>query len=80
MPRDRKYGNVSTDVVAFNESDEPVFIIRAQDAASVSALYAYALMALNKGASPSFAEDVTASAKRFADWQARNLLKVKVPD
>lgn len=78
MAVDRKYGKVTTHVQAFNDDDEPVFIIRAKDQAAIPALLAYAIHAHNAGSDIVFVADVMGSVKRFADWQAKN--ETKVPD
>lgn len=79
MAIDRKYGKVETSLQTLGE-DEPVFIIRAKDRASIPALLAYAQEALRIGASVEFVYDVAGSILRFEKWQVANGDIVKVPD
>ena len=80
MAIDRKYGKVRTDIVDAFADDEPVFIIRAKDSSSISALLAYAEKAYNQGASATFIDDVMSSVKRFSKWQDEHRDEIKTPD
>jgi hypothetical protein len=76
---DSKFGWVTTSVESLID-DEPVFIIRAKDKASIPALLSYAEHAHYAGASAEFVNDVIASVKRFESWQLKNGDIVKAPD
>lgn len=79
MAEDRKFGRVETSRIGLGE-DEPVFIIRAKDKASIPALLGYAEAAYHAGASAEFVQDVIASVRRFEAWQEKNGDIVKTPD
>lgn len=72
-----KYGIVCTE---FGEigGDEPVFILRAQDALSVYTISDYYLRAAVAGVSDSFLESLADVMNSFLDWQENN--EMKVPD
>jgi hypothetical protein len=71
-PRDRTIDQIV-------RPDEPVFIIRAQDAISIAAIVAYAAHARNVGARD-VAMEAQDVALQFQAWQFDNPEKVKVPD
>jgi hypothetical protein len=84
---DLKYGEVHAEYgervhgkpgVPLNESTEPVFIIRAQDVASVNAIAEYFKIAESLGAE--FHGAGLAVIEAFSKWQAENSDLVKVPD
>jgi hypothetical protein len=86
---DLKYGKISAergDVthgeggVPLNESDEPVFLIRAQDAAAVPAIRCYLECEGDVGAAQETLQAVETAADEVAGWQGRNADRVKVPD
>jgi hypothetical protein len=76
---DEKYGKVLTERGDIAE-DEPLFIIRGQDAAAVPAIRAYALKASYAGASDEFVQQVEQQAEAISQWQKANPDRVKVPD
>jgi hypothetical protein len=89
MAYDRKYGEITAehgDVVhgepgvPLNESDEPVFIIRAQDACAVDAVLRYRGAAEDKGASEELLYAVEEAAGAISEWQEAHPDQVKVPD
>lgn len=65
-------------VAKFLESEEPIFIIRAQDAVGAHAVRAWAHLAAQAGAAESKVADAIAHAKVFEAWQAEH--GTKVPD
>lgn len=87
MAIDRKYGKVTAergdvahgDGVPLNESDEPCFVIRAQDVLAVAAIRDYAHRAFHKGLAD-VAGGAHAAADAVADWQFANEDAVKDPD
>lgn len=60
--------------------EEPVFVLRAKDRASVVALEAYYLMVSEAGCNAEFAEEVRQIANNFHLWQAQNRDKTRIPD
>lgn len=74
-----------TDVAAVVERprlsvDEPVFVIRAQDLASLPTIINYATNAANAGAGDELLQGVSDTASDFALWQEDNKDRLKVPD
>lgn len=89
MARDQKYGEVTAEHgnrihgapgVPLNESDEPIFIIRAQDVVGPAAVRAYGQLAEEFGASEEHVASVFHAADAMQDWQNENADLVKVPD
>lgn len=61
--------------------DEPIFILRAQDVATVSTIHAYAMYAKEAGVEDdAWLEHVRNDAAEFSKWQADNADRVKLPD
>lgn len=60
--------------------DEPIFILRAQDDASVETLASYNEIASVKGAASEFSVNVGNVGNEFAEWRAKNPDKCKTPD
>jgi hypothetical protein len=60
--------------------DEPIFIIRAQDDASLATLADYMTNAKNNRASKHFLDDISEVIWRFGDWRVNNESKCKTPD
>lgn len=60
--------------------DEPIFIIRAQDNISVSAIDDYMDLSERPGNDPTFMDDLRKVRNEFADWQIKNSDKVKQAD
>lgn len=89
MAIDAKYGKITAENgdlphggvgVPLNESgDEPVFVIRAQDIASVDAIKDYFVTAEGHG-SVFDQEQVAATVEGFAAWQTAHPDLVKVAD
>lgn len=77
-----EYGDVvhGSPGVALNESDEPLFLIRAQDIAAVPAVKAYMERARDTGASRKMLNGVQDSIVAITEWQAANPERLKVPD
>jgi len=59
---------------------EPIFIIRAQDDASLATLVDYMQHAKNNGAGTEFLDDVSGVIYSFGDWRANNESRCKTPD
>lgn len=77
MPHDTKYGPVTIPGIP---DDEPIFILRAQDAASVSTLQAYTEGCRSWGSPPAHIDNAVAVTDRFDAWQQAHGLQVKAPD
>lgn len=77
MALDEKYGEIEIKGIP---KTEPVFVIRAKDKAAVHAIRGYAAYAGGVGAEEEFLESVLAQADVFAEWQDKNVAKVKPPD
>jgi hypothetical protein len=89
MAQDRKYGKVTAERgdrvhgspgVPLNESDEPVFILRAQDGTSVATLFAYMQESAKIGAPEEHIAAVDEVISDFMRWQTENHNLVKAPD
>lgn len=74
-----KYGKVTTENGSF-EPDEPVFIIRARDFASVGTLAEYYKLCQKFECSPIYMRDLVSVIGQFADWQYDHWEQMKVPD
>lgn len=61
-------------------TDEPLFLLRAQDQAAPAAVHAYLDAAQFNGAAAEHQDGITRAAIEFVQWQAANPNKVKVPD
>jgi hypothetical protein len=72
MAVDRKYGQVHVPGIP---SDEPVFILRGQDAAAAGAILFYAVEAQRVGAAPNHVKDIFNSYEAVAAWGIK-----KIPD
>lgn len=88
MAYDRKYGQITAehgDVahgeagVPLNSSDEPVFVIRAQDISAVVAIKAYFVEAAIHGATFDY-DTMVSTVEEFQQWQADHPELVKIPD
>lgn len=77
MAKDLKFGDI--DVPGIPE-DEPVFIIRAQDIASIDAILGYATEAEDHGAAPELLSGVMNVVSKFEQWRSANPERVKIPD
>lgn len=77
MAHDTKYGDVEIPGIP---EDEPVFILRAKDAAALIVLEDYYEAAEEVGASTEFLKSILDVEATFGDWQNDNADKVKVPD
>ncbi len=83
MPVDRKYGRVTVEnkETSFVDSGyEPVFIIRAQDKLSATAIGEYSAIAREAGASAEFLDLIDSVRMDFESWQLHNSSRVKMPD
>ena len=72
MAIDRKYGHVNIPGVP---QDEPVFILRGQDAAAAGAILFYAVEAQRIGSAPNHVKHVYDSYEAVAAWPIK-----KIPD
>lgn len=89
MAYDDKYGVITAERgnivhgrsgVPLNESDEPVFIIRAQDVIGPAAVLEYAKLAELIGATHEHVDAVREVVKNMQYWRRMNPNLVKVPD
>lgn len=89
MANDLKYGRITAEHggrvhgkpgVPLNESDEPVFVLRAQDVTSGATLAEYRRQSETYGASPEHLASLDEAIQAFARWQDENAALVKVPD
>lgn len=60
--------------------NEPLFIIRGQDALAVAAIARYQTLAIEAECDQSFINGLNESIGEFADWQHNNAESVKKPD
>lgn len=74
-----KYGRVTTERKGIPD-DEPVLVIRAQDALACPAISAYYMRCEATGADDEHLAAVQATYGRFADWQEAHPERVKQPD
>jgi hypothetical protein len=79
MGYDGKYGQVSTERKEIPE-DEPVIVIRAQDALACPLITAYFDLCARRGVGPEHQAAVEQTYTVFADWQEAHPDLVKVPD
>ena len=79
MAYDEKYGKITAEKKDLPD-DEPVFLIRGQDAAAPSAISGYAAEAKAEGASDKHVERALARAREIRQWQDEHPARVKVPD
>jgi len=84
-----KYGNITVEndngTHPLNDSDEPIFMFRAQDALLVPLLARYKNMrvqAVPDGSDPPYEwlTDLDAHVERILTWQQENPDRVKLPD
>lgn len=61
-------------------TDEPIFILRAQDDAAVETIEVYKVEAKTAGSSDDFIEDVDRALLEFENWRLNNADLCKVPD
>lgn len=83
MGYDMKYGEVTVENEPgnrLNGEDEPVFLIRARDRASVATLIDYRNNASQEGAVSEMLEAVDTTIEQFEQWQTENHESVKIPD
>lgn len=74
MGQDLKYGKITTEHGSIPE-DEPVFVLRAQDALALFALDAYGETVWMACCTPGFRADVRSAVDSFRKWP-----KKKLPD
>lgn len=77
MALDSKYGEIHVEKIP---DDEPIFIIRAQDAAAIDALINYGRVAEVAGATIEFVTGVNQVINDFESWRGRHADRVKTPD
>lgn len=77
MAQDLKYGTLHIEGVP---DDEPVFVLRSQDAAALSTVAHYAAEVNRHGASLEHQERIGRAYHAMAGWQFANPGRVKVPD
>lgn len=83
MGYDMKYGEVTVENEPgnrLNGEDEPVFVIRARDRASVATLMDYRNNACQEGAESKMLASVDTTIEQFEQWQSENHGLIKVPD
>lgn len=94
MAYDLKYGKVTVDgdheddaydvsadrARRFNESEEPVFILRAQDGLAVPAIARYHVLAMEAELPAEFIQGVAEVQQTFMNWQRENPERVRKPD
>lgn len=89
MARDAKYGTITAEHgdrvhgkpgVPLNESDEPVFVLRAQDVTSCAVLAEYRRQSEAHGADTEHLAAIAEVQAEFAWWQEEHAGLVKVPD
>jgi len=82
MAQDRKYGKITVEKEPHTPlpDDEPVFLIRAQDLASVSTIQFYREQAQKAGAPEEFLDSLGEVQNDFMKWQRENVNRVKTPD
>lgn len=84
MAHSSKYGNVTVQddslMNPLNDTDEPVFILRARDTASLSVLTAYIEDVDTRGAGDDFVEEVQKVYDTFQKWQDEHRDEIKLPD
>lgn len=75
------YQDRIVDLAGLIPDDEPVFLIRGQDRAAVSAAQAWCKAAADLGAEPAIIRLVEAHIQRVRDWQQQRVSKVPdLPD
>lgn len=72
-----KYGHIA---IAGVPADEPVFVLRAQDAAAVQTIMYYRASAEAHGADAELVEGVSRAVNDITRWQFAHPGRVKVPD
>lgn len=60
--------------------DEPIFILRAQDNASLQTLVEYELEAGVEGATPEFQNEIVQIHDAFLQWRSEHGASLKAPD
>ena len=70
MAIDQKYGDVNIPGVP---KDEPVFILRGQDAASAETILFYAVIAQRVGAAPNHIRHILKSYEAVAAWPIKRI-------
>jgi len=79
MGYDGKYGRVTTERKEIPD-DEPVIVIRAQDALACPLVSAYFELCVRRGAGEEHRRAVEQAYTRFADWQEAHAGQVRLPD
>ena len=79
MGHDGRYGRVTTERKGIPD-DEPVFVIRAQDALACPLISAYFELCAGHGASAAHQRAVEEAYTRFADWQEAHAGQVRLPE
>ena len=67
-------------IKAVEGTDEPIFVIRAQDELSLDLLNHYAYMCGANGVDDEFIDAIDERIVEFEEWQDANPDKVKLPD
>lgn len=81
MKHSRKdYQNRIIDLSGKIPDDEPVFVLRAKDSCSGSAIHAYLFQLVSEGASVEMLNSVRSAMEAFATWQLNNTGLIKTPD
>jgi hypothetical protein len=78
-----KYGTVLVEIEPgnpLNNTDEPVFVLRARDKVALQCLFMYKQGALAAGAGPEIERGMAREFTRFNEWRQAHPELVKVPD
>lgn len=79
MAQNTKYGRVTTERGNI-PPDEPVFILRAQDALAPLAVVAYLKLCEEEGTTENHLTEVGLAYATLAEWQSEHPDRVKTPD
>lgn len=84
MSIDRKYGHVTVETDSsehpLNGTDEPVFLIRANDLSAIEALHDYRRAADMVGADEAMTDMIENAIEDFTMWQLEHSEYLKIPD
>ena len=81
MAHDLKYGQVTVEKDHnLNDSDEPCFVLRAQDITSIQVLKAYKTWAFTYKAPQEHIDSIKEVIEAFTQWQDNNNQLIKIPD
>lgn len=78
MAAEGKYGRITTEFGDIPE-DEPVFLLRGRDAATVAAIQSYEAVCVALGSPQRHLNGVQEARERIRMWQQENRSRVRVP-